>query len=73
VCTAKIYVDEESQLWNKTEITINVQSGKVVLPLYQNCQVTYGDAVKVSLPSKAKQVDTKTGSAEFSKAVASVR
>lgn len=70
---AKIYLDEESQLWNKTEITINVQSGKVVLPLYQNCQITYGDAVKVALPSKAKKVDAKTGSAEFSKAIRSVQ
>jgi len=73
VGTAKIYVDEESQLWNKTEVTVNVQSGKVVIPLYQNCQITYGDAIKVAMPSKVKKVDAKTGNAEFSKAIASVR
>ncbi len=73
VGTAKIYLDEESQLWNKTEITINVQSGKIIFPLLETCQVTYGDGVKVSLPSKAKKVDAKTGNAEFSKAVSSVR
>lgn len=73
VGTAKIYVDEEGQLWNKTEVTVNVQSGKIKLPLYETCQVTYGNDIKVALPSKAKKVDAKTGSAEFSKAISSVR
>lgn len=73
VGTATIYIDEESQLWNKAELAVNVQSGKVTFPLYERCQLTYGDAVKVALPAKAQSVNAKAGLEELNKAISSVR
>ena len=52
VGTVKIYIDEASQLWSKTEVTINVKSGKLLFPLYQTCKIAYNDAVKIAIPTK---------------------
>lgn len=71
VGSVKIYIDEASQLWSKTEVTINVKSGKLLLPLYQTCKNTYGDAVKITVPTKLKKVDAKTGLSGLNKILSS--
>lgn len=63
--TAKIYIDEESQLWTKMEAVIMMKSGKIVIPIQMIASVKYGDTIKVAIPTKLKKMDAKTGLAEM--------
>lgn len=66
LATAKIYIDEKTQLWNKYEVTISkLKSGKVTFPLKGTCKITYGNSVKVSIPSAVTWVDAITGATEM--------
>ena len=74
VGTFKVYIDEETRLWSKGDITINVKSGKVIFPLKETCQITYGDTIKIVTPgAKAKKTDAKTGAVELNKIINSAR
>lgn len=66
LATAKIYIDEKTQLWNKYEVTINkLKSGEVTFPLKGICKITYGNSVKVTIPSAVTWVDAITGATEM--------
>lgn len=69
IASVKVYVDEESGLWNKCEATVNIKTGKIFFPLKGTCSMTYDTGVKINIPSKFKKVDGKTGLAEMSKII----
>jgi len=71
--TAKIYIDEESRLWTKMEAVIMMKSGKIVIPIQMIVSVKYGDAIKVTMPTKLKRMDAKTGLAEMQSVINAVR
>jgi|GEM_PF-1762816 len=58
-------VDEEAKQWTGGTTTINVKSGKISVPITQVCTITYGTAVKISMPTKYQTVNTATGTKEF--------
>jgi len=71
--TAKIYIDEESRLWTKMEAVIMMKSGKIVIPIQMIVSVKYGDAIKVTMPTKLKRMDAKTGLAEMQSVIKEVK
>ncbi|MDD4271681.1 MAG: hypothetical protein PHF50_02660 [Patescibacteria group bacterium] len=62
----KIYINEDTQQWIKTEASINYPTGKILLPIYQTCKYAY-DTAKTKVPAKAKSVTSKAGIAEMQK------
>lgn len=68
IASAKIYIDEKTKLWTKYEVVIDkLKSGKVTFLLNGVCKITYGNAVKVKIPTGngLKWVDAKTGATEM--------
>lgn len=66
IASAKIYVDEKTQLWSKYELTINkLKSGKVTFPMKGTCKISYGSSVKVKIPFAVTWVDAVTGANEM--------
>lgn len=66
VANTKIYINEDTQQWTKSEANISYATGKILIPLHQTCQYTY-DTAKIKLPTKAKAIDAKAGLAEMIK------
>lgn len=69
MASVKIYIDEESGLWNKIEAIANIKTGEIVFPLKGNAILTYDSGVKIKIPSKFKRVDPKIGLVEMSKSI----
>lgn len=60
----KIYVNEDTQQWIKTEASVNYLSDKMLMPLQQTCKFAY-DTAKIKVPAKAKSVTSQAGLAEM--------
>jgi len=51
-----IRMDEETRLWNSYTADVRIKTGKIYLSLHGTCTMTYGDAVKLTAPKKAKSL-----------------
>lgn len=70
---AKLYIDEKTQLWSKYEAVVSdLKTGKIKFPLNGVCQITYGNAVQIKIPTGVTWVDAKTGAKEMLDAVNAV-
>lgn len=61
----RVKIDKNTKQLVKIEATLSVSLGKATFPLTRTCQISYGNAVKVAIPSKAKSMDVKIGAQEF--------
>src|SRR3989339_28091 len=64
MASVKVYVNEDTQQWIKTEASINYPTGKILMPLKRTCKYTY-DTAKIKVPAKVKWVTSKAGIAEM--------
>ncbi len=68
-----IQADGETQLWNRYETNVIIKSGKITFPINQTCVISYGNGVKVKLPSKFQSMDASTGEKELYEASQTVQ
>lgn len=64
MASVKIYVNEDTGQWIKTEASVNYPTGKILMPLYRTCNYSY-DKAKIKVPAKAKSATAKDGLAEI--------
>jgi len=66
VASAEILVNEETGLWASYTASVITKSGKIEFPMAGKCDFVYeGNKIKVTIPTKVKAMDAKTGKAEL--------
>jgi len=70
--SVRIFVDEKSKEWRKTEATLTLTLGQITVPVKQTCTAKYGKDAIITPPTKSQPVDANTGLQEFQQLVQSM-